>query len=78
MLLFNSFFVKEETTRFCKFIHLIKPESMEKILIEAIYELTQAIEVLAVKVDELDETTNRLLLQNKEINNLPRKQKPAA
>ncbi|MFA6151116.1 MAG: hypothetical protein WC716_07345 [Chitinophagaceae bacterium] len=51
---------------------------MEKILIEAIYELTQAIEVLAVKVDELDETTNRLLLQNKEINNLPRKQKPAA
>ncbi len=51
---------------------------MEKILIEAIYELTQAIEALSVKVEELDATTNRLLLQNREIDTLPQKQKPAA
>ena len=33
---------------------------MEKMLIEAIYELTQAVQILALKVDELDQTTASL------------------
>lgn len=43
---------------------------MEKIFIEAIYELTQAIEVLALKVDELDQTNAKLLEQNERITQL--------
>jgi hypothetical protein len=43
---------------------------MEKIFIEAIYELTQAIEVLALKVDELDQTSARLLEQNERMTKL--------
>lgn len=34
---------------------------MEKMLIEAIYELTQAVQILALKVDELDQTTTSLV-----------------
>ncbi|HTN16231.1 MAG TPA: hypothetical protein VL092_01015 [Chitinophagaceae bacterium] len=46
---------------------------MEKIFIEAIYELTQAIEVLALKVDELDQTNAKLLEQNERITQLYKK-----
>lgn len=46
---------------------------MEKLLLEAIYELTQSVQILALKVDELDKNTVRLAEHKLDIINLSEK-----
>lgn len=46
---------------------------MEKLLLEAIYELTQAVQVLALKVDELDKNTAILAEHKLDLINLSEK-----
>jgi hypothetical protein len=46
---------------------------MEKLLLEAIYELTQSVQILALKVDELDKNTARLAEHKLDVINLSEK-----
>lgn len=43
---------------------------MEKLLLEAIYELTQSVQILALKVDELDKNTTILNEYQMDVKNL--------
>ncbi len=43
---------------------------MEKLLLEAIYELTQSVQILALKVDELDKNTSILNEYQMDVKNL--------
>lgn len=54
-------------------LELLKPPKMEKLLLEAIYELTQAVQVLALKVDELDKNTAILAEHKLDLINLSEK-----
>lgn len=46
---------------------------MEKLLLEAIYELTQSVQILALKVDELDKNTAILAEHKLDLINLSEK-----